>query len=106
MLGGGTSYDEFVLPFMGDETIGDVSALHYSAAITTPANEKFVKAYRAKYDKVPSYYSENNYTTAQLIDLTIQKLGGKFTTPEEFIKTMQGLKIDAVRGPVSLRRHA
>ncbi|MBV9557384.1 MAG: ABC transporter substrate-binding protein, partial [Pseudolabrys sp.] len=101
VFGGGTSYDEFVLPFMGDETIGDVSALHYSAALETPANEKFVKAYRAKFGKVPSYYSENNYTTAQLIDLTIQKLGGKFTTPEEFIKVMQGLKFDAVRGPIS-----
>ena len=28
IVGGGTSYDEFVLPFMGDEVIGDVSALH------------------------------------------------------------------------------
>ena len=39
IVGGGTSYDEFVLPFMGDEVIGDVSALHYSAAIETPENE-------------------------------------------------------------------
>ena len=28
IIGGGTSYDEFMLPFMGDEVIGDVSALH------------------------------------------------------------------------------
>src|ERR1700687_3478981 len=64
ILGGGTSYDEFALPFMGDEVIGDVSALQYSAALTTPKNEAFVKAYRAKYGKVPSYLSESNYTTA------------------------------------------
>ena len=32
VLGGGTSYDEFVLPAMGDEVIGHVSALQYSAA--------------------------------------------------------------------------
>ncbi len=38
ILGSGVSYDEFVLPFMGDEVIGDVSALHYSAAIDTPIN--------------------------------------------------------------------
>ena len=36
VIGGGTSYDEFVLPFMGDEMIGDDSALHYSAALDTP----------------------------------------------------------------------
>jgi len=102
IIAGGTSYDEFVLPFMGDEVIGDVSSLHYSAAIETPANEKFVKAYRAKYGKVPSYYSENNYTTALWIDETIKKAGGKFPGAEQFIKLMQGIKVDAPRGPVEL----
>ncbi|MGE5164178.1 MAG: hypothetical protein ACM3IH_09150, partial [Sphingobacteriales bacterium] len=47
--------DEFALPFMGDEVVGDVSALQYSAALTTPKNEAFVKTYRTKYGKVPSY---------------------------------------------------
>ena len=35
-LGGGTSYDEFALPFMDYGVIGDVSALQYSAALQTP----------------------------------------------------------------------
>jgi branched-chain amino acid transport system substrate-binding protein len=102
IIAGGTSYDEFVLPFMGDEVIGDVSALHYSAAIPTPANETFVKAYRAKYGKVPSYYSENNYTTAMWLDKAIAKAGGKYPGPEQFIKTMASIKLDAPRGPVEL----
>jgi branched-chain amino acid transport system substrate-binding protein len=102
ILGGGTSYDEFVLPFMGDEAIGDVSALHYSAALQTPENEAFVKAYRAKFGKVPSYYSENNYTTAMWLDEAIKKAGGKFPGPEELIKIMVGIKLDKTpRGPVS-----
>jgi branched-chain amino acid transport system substrate-binding protein len=101
VIGGGTSYDEFVLPAMGDDAIGGVSPLQYSAALDTPKNVEFVKAYRAKYNKVPSYFSESNYTTAQLIDETIKKSGGKFPGPDQFIKVMAGLKIDAVRGPVS-----
>jgi branched-chain amino acid transport system substrate-binding protein len=100
IIGGGTSYDEFILPFMGDEVIGDVSALQYSAAIETPKNEAFVKAYRAKYGKVPSYYSEANYTTAQVIDEAMKEAGGKFPGSEKFIALMSALKIDAVRGPV------
>jgi branched-chain amino acid transport system substrate-binding protein len=100
IIGGGTSYDEFILPFMGDFAIGDVSALQYSAAIETPKNEAFVKAYRAKYNKVPSYYSEANYTTAQIIDEAMKKAGGKYPGAEKFIQIMGGLKIDAVRGPV------
>ena len=102
ILGSGVSYDEFVLPFMGDEVIGDVSALHYSAAIDTPRNQEFVKAYRAKYGKVPGYYSENNYTTAMWLDEAIKKAGGKYPGPEEFIKIMASIKLDAPRGPVEL----
>src|SRR6476659_1312564 len=102
IIGGGTSYDEFALPFMGDEVIGDVSALQYSAALQTPANEAFVKKYRAKYGKVPSYYSEANYATAMWIDQTLAKFKGKYPGPVEFIKTMASIEINPPRGPVRL----
>jgi branched-chain amino acid transport system substrate-binding protein len=102
IVGGGTSYDEFALPFMGDEVIGDVSALQYSAALETPANEAFVKKYRAKYGKVPSYYSEVNYAAALWIDKTLAKHSGKYPGRVAFIKTMASIKIDAPRGPVQL----
>jgi branched-chain amino acid transport system substrate-binding protein len=102
IVAGGTSYDEFVLPFMGDEVIGDVSALMYSAALETPKNEAFVKRYREKYGKVPSYYSEGNYSTAQWIDETMAKSKGVFPGPVEFIKTMASIQLDAPRGTVRL----
>jgi branched-chain amino acid transport system substrate-binding protein len=101
LIGGGVSYDEFVLPSMGDEVIGHIGPLHYSAAIDTPANAAFVKAYRAKYGKVPSYYSENNYSTALMIDAVIKKNGGKYPGAEEFIKQLSAMKFDVPRGPVS-----
>jgi branched-chain amino acid transport system substrate-binding protein len=101
IVGSGVSYDEFVLPFMGDEVIGDVSSLHYSAGIQTPENEKFVKAYRAKYGKMPGYYSETNYTTAMILDQVIGKAGGKYPGAEQFLKLLAAVKIDAPRGPVS-----
>jgi branched-chain amino acid transport system substrate-binding protein len=101
LIGGGVSYDEFVLPAMGDEVLGHISPLHYSAALDTPKNAAFVKAYRAKYGKVPSYYSENNYTTAQMIDEVIKKNGGKFPGADAFIKELSAMKFDTIRGPVS-----
>lgn len=102
VIGGGTSYDEFVLPSMGDEVIGHVSVLQYSAALDTPKNAEFVKKYRAKYGKVPSYYSETNYTSAQMIHQVIANNKGKFPGQEEFIKQLNALKIDTIRGPVSI----
>src|SRR5499433_3336790 len=101
VIGGGTSYDEFVLPFMGDEVIGDVSALQYSAALETPKNEAFVKKYRAKYGKVPSYFSETNYTSGQLINEVMKDAKGNWPGAEPFIKMMAAVKVDAVRGPVA-----
>jgi branched-chain amino acid transport system substrate-binding protein len=102
VLGGGTSYDEFVLPSMGDEVIGHVSTLQYSAAIDTPKNAAFVKKFREKYGKVPSYYSETNYTTAQMVHEVMKKTQGKWPGPEQFVKLLSAVKVDAVRGPVSL----
>jgi branched-chain amino acid transport system substrate-binding protein len=101
IVGGGTSYDEFALPVMGDEVIGDISALQYSAALETPKNEAFVKKYRAKYGKVPSYFSETNYTSAQLINEVMKGAKGNWPGAEPFVKAMAALKIDAVRGPVA-----
>jgi branched-chain amino acid transport system substrate-binding protein len=101
IIGGGTSYDEAVLPFMGDEVIGDVSALQYSAGLQTPENEGFVKSYRAKYGKVPSYFSETNYTTAMMIDLVMKETKGTWPGPEAFIAKMAELHVNAPRGPVS-----
>lgn len=101
IIAGGTSYDDYNVAFDSNVVIGDVSALMYSAALQTPKNEAFVKAFRSKYNEVPGYYAEANYTTAQMVDEAIAKSGGKFPGPEKFIQNMLSLKIDAARGPVS-----
>jgi branched-chain amino acid transport system substrate-binding protein len=102
VIGGGTSYDEFVLPSMGDEVIGHVSPLQYSAALDTPKNAAFVRKYREKYGKVPSYFSETSYTTAQMIHEVMKQTEGAWPGAEKFVTMISGLKLDAVRGPVSL----
>jgi branched-chain amino acid transport system substrate-binding protein len=102
LFGGGTSADEFVLPSMGDEAIGYVTSLQYSAALDTPKNKAFVKKYRKRFGKVPSYYSESNYTTAQWIHETLKKTGGKWPGAKKFIDVLAKIKLDAVRGPVYL----
>ena len=38
LIGAGTTTDEHVLPAMGDEALGVITVLHYSAALDTPAN--------------------------------------------------------------------
>ena len=101
IVAGGTSYDDYNLPMDSDVVMGDVSALMYSAALQTPKSEAFVKSFRSKYNQIPGYYAEANYTTAQMIDEAIAKSGGKFPGPEQFLQNMVSLKIDAARGPIS-----
>jgi branched-chain amino acid transport system substrate-binding protein len=51
LIGSGNFTDEHVLRNMGDEALGIVTALHYSAALATPANRRFVQVYEAKYGR-------------------------------------------------------
>jgi branched-chain amino acid transport system substrate-binding protein len=48
LLGGGTLTDESVLPQMGDEAVGTITALHYSQALDNPANQKFSRPSRRR----------------------------------------------------------
>jgi branched-chain amino acid transport system substrate-binding protein len=105
MLGGGTTGDESVLPKMGDEALGLVTPLQYSAALDTPKNKAFVKEYRKLHGKVPSYYSESNYTTGLWIHLTVKRLKGDLSNMQRFIEEFQKVEIDAIRGPVRLDKY-
>lgn len=106
LIGGGTTFDEFVLPSLGDEAIGAITPLIYSATIDTPVNRRFVKEYRAKYGKVPSYYSESCYTTARWINEGTKAVGGNVEDREKFLAALRKVEIaDAPRGSIKLDAH-
>ena len=103
IIGGGTTFDEFVLPSLGDEAIGAITPLIYSAAIDTPVNKRFVKEYKTKYGKIPSYYSETCYTVARWINEGARAVGGNVEDREKFLAALKRVEIpDAPRGPVKL----
>src|SRR3989442_1632030 len=106
LMGGGTTFDEFVLPSLGDEAIGGMSPLIYSAALDTPVNKRFVTDYRKKYGKVPSYFSETCYTSTRWINEAAKAIGGDVENREKFLEALRRVEIpDAPRGPVKLDSH-
>ncbi len=106
LLGGGTTFDEFVLPSLGDEAIGGMTPLQYSAALDTPINKKFVAEYRKKYGKVPSYFSETTYTSTRWIAEAAKAIGGDVENREKFLVALRKVEIkDSPRGPVKLDAH-
>jgi branched-chain amino acid transport system substrate-binding protein len=103
LIGGGTFTDEHVLRSMGDEALGVVTALHYSAALDTPANRKFAQAYQARFGQVPSYYSEGTYVAGQALAAALEETGGQADEPEKLVAALRRVDLsDAPRGPLKL----
>ena len=88
---------------MGDEALGIVSPLIYSAALDTPENRRFVKEYRTRFGKVPSYFSETNYTSGRWINEAVKSLGGAVEDREKLLAALRKVELsDTPRGPVKL----
>jgi len=103
LIANGTYSDEHVLPQLGDESIGVISAHHYSAALETPANQKFRAAYEKAYQRTPGFYGENCYTAARVISEALKAVGGKIEDRAAFMTALRAVKIgDAPRGPVEM----
>jgi branched-chain amino acid transport system substrate-binding protein len=103
LLGGGTTTDESVLPQMGDEAIGTMTALHYSAALDNPQNQKFAKAFEAKAGKSSSYYSEAMYTNARWIAEAVKSIGGRVEDRDQLLAALRKVDLkDSARGPISV----
>jgi branched-chain amino acid transport system substrate-binding protein len=103
LIAGGTYTDEHVLPQLGDESIGVVSAHHYSASLDTPANKRFRAAFEKAYNRVPSFYSENCYTGARILNEAVRAIGGKVEDRAVLMAALRKVAItDAPRGPVQM----
>lgn len=103
LLGGGTTTDEHVLPSMGDEAIGIITALHYSAAIDTPVNKAFVKPYREFAGKSASYYSEALYTGGRWAIEAMKSIDGNVEDRAALLAALQKQQLsDVPRGPLKI----
>ena len=103
LIAGGTYSDEHVLPQLGDESLGVVSAHHYSASLDTPANRRFRAAFEKAYNRTPSFYSENCYTGARIISEAVRAIGGKVEDGAALMGALRQVEItDAPRGPVKM----
>jgi branched-chain amino acid transport system substrate-binding protein len=101
LIGLGTFPDETILPQVGDDALGIISALQYSVALDTAANREFVKKYVERFGKRPTAPTENSYTIMQLIDHALTSLKGDVSDPEKVAKALRpGGVIEATRGPL------
>jgi branched-chain amino acid transport system substrate-binding protein len=90
--------DDLILQKEGDAAVGTVVASHYSSALQTPENKAFVDAYRQKYNRPPTLYSEASYVGARIICDAIVSLKGDLTNTATVIDTLRKTDFVAPRG--------
>lgn len=98
----GQSTYEPNLAQLGDQALGVLSALHYSAAIKTPENERFVKTYRAKTGRIPADNGPDGYAGARAIAEAAKALGGKVEDGEKFVAALKQVKFPSPKGPIAI----
>jgi len=105
LLGQGTLTDEHVLPGMGDESLGIVTPLVYSAALDTPENRRFAQAFQGRAGKSASYFAAMPYTAARTIVEAANAVGGDVENRDRFLEALRAVQLrDDPRGPMKLDR--
>jgi len=99
LLSSGDLVDESSLPHQGDAPIDILNSHHYSAALNTPENKKYVESYRAKYNEDPNMFSEQGYVAARVIVAAIEALEGDLTDTEKLLDAIRKVEFKAPRGP-------
>ena len=103
VIGSGVSTDESILPSMGDEILGVITALHYSAAIDNPANKKFVKAFRERAHKPPGFYAEASYAGGRWMVEGIKAVQGDAENRTKLMEALRNIELkDLPRGPMRI----
>ena len=80
---------------------GIVTSGHYDDNHPSKLNEEFVKAYNADFKRNPDFFSVGGYDGMHLIDIALQKSGGK-TDGETLINAAKGASWESPRGPISI----
>jgi branched-chain amino acid transport system substrate-binding protein len=102
IIGPGDVTDDDVLPRMGDQVIGTVTAHFYSADHGSPANKAYVAAFeKANADMRPNFMSVGGYDGMHLIYDALKKTNGD-TDGDKLVAAMKGMAWESPRGPISI----
>ncbi len=98
---GEITMDDNALKSMGDAAVGIRTVFHYSWEHKSAANEAFVKAYRAEFNRSPDVFSIGAWDGMHLIYEALKKTGGK-ADGDSLITAAKGMKWESPRGPISI----
>lgn len=101
LIGGGTMTD-FLDVIPKQDVLGVMTVQNYADGLNTPANRKFVAAFRKATGRTPSYEAESGYAAAVLLVRALKKVKGDVSDRAAVIKALRTTPIVAPRGPVKI----
>lgn len=100
-----STVDGSTLPAQGEAALGAYAGTFWGPDFENAASQKFVKAFEAKYDRIPSQYAAQAYDSALLIDSAIKKVGGDLSDKKAFQDAIRAADYDSVRGPIKFSKN-
>jgi branched-chain amino acid transport system substrate-binding protein len=90
--------DELSIPAVKYAALGQYETRIWSPDLKNPANEKFVRDYKKKYGKLPSFYGAQSYDGIMLIDSAVRAVKGNLADKKGMIAAMRKANFNSVRG--------
>ncbi len=98
LFGPSFSFDQTVLPAMGDAALGAYASAFWNEHYDNAASKKFTADFEAKYHRLPAPYAAQAYDTVLLLDAALKSIGGKIEDKPAFQKALETAKFNTVRG--------
>jgi branched-chain amino acid transport system substrate-binding protein len=92
------SMDHTTLNAVGEAALGINVTAHWNVDFDNPQSQAFVAAFRAKYNRTPTYYASQGYDTALAIAAALRQTGGNVTNTEAFRTAMLKADFKSLRG--------
>jgi branched-chain amino acid transport system substrate-binding protein len=80
----GFADDQDIIRAVGEPMLGIFDTSHWAYDLDNDANRKFVAAFEKEYNRIPSLFAEQGYTTALLIDNAVRAVKGKIEAVAAF----------------------
>jgi branched-chain amino acid transport system substrate-binding protein len=86
---------------LGDAAKGVYGIINYSATLDLPANQKFVKAWVAKYKVPPTNFEGETYLGMEVLFQAVAAANS--VKPDDIAKAMSGREFDTIMGKLKVR---
>ena len=84
----GFAADQDIVRAVGEPMLGIFDTSHWAYDLDNEANRKFVAGFEKEFNRIPSLFAEQGYTTALLIDAAVRAVKGKIEDAPGFHKAL------------------